>query len=92
MQLTATLEREELSDGTPIYVALCRELDIASQGETQSEAVMNLSEAVNLFLDSADDAEIGRRFRHALIMPEVSGASGWSPGTMVPPAREEVTA
>ncbi len=71
MQLAATVERELLSDNTPVFVALCRELDIASQGETQSEAVMNLGEAVRLFLENADDAEIGRRFRHFLATPEV---------------------
>jgi len=71
MHLTATLEREELSDGTPAYVALCRELDIASQGETQTEALQNLGEAVSLFLEEADDAEIGRKFRHFMATPEV---------------------
>ena len=87
MQLTATVERELLTDGTPIYVALCRELDIASQGETQSEAVMNLGEAVSLFLESADDAEIGRRFRHFLATPEVLVQS-----VMPLSSREEVAA
>ena len=39
-QLTAIIERE--GDG---YVALCPELDIASQGETVAEARANLKEA-----------------------------------------------
>lgn len=71
MHLTATLEREELSDGTPVYVALCRELDVVSQGDTQTDALQNLGEAVALFLEYADDAEIGRRFRHFMATPEM---------------------
>ena len=43
-QLTAIIERE--GDG---YVALCPELDIASQGESVSEARDNLKEALELF-------------------------------------------
>jgi len=45
---TAILER----DGN-VYVALCPELDIASQGVTVEEATANLKEAVELFLSSA---------------------------------------
>ncbi len=69
MNLTANIELEELSDGTPVYVALCPELDIASQGETRREALGNLSEAVSLFLEVAADAENGRRFRQSLTAP-----------------------
>ena len=43
-QLTAIIERE--GDG---YVALCPEVDIASQGGTVSEARGNLKEALELF-------------------------------------------
>ena len=42
--LTAIIERE--GDG---YVALCPELDIASQGDTVEEARRNLTEALELF-------------------------------------------
>ena len=42
---TAILEREG-----DVYVALCPELDIASQGGTIEEATANLREAVALFL------------------------------------------
>lgn len=45
IQLTAIIERE--GDG---YVALCPELDIASQGNNVSEARDNLKEALELFL------------------------------------------
>ena len=56
MQLTAIIERE--GDG---YVALCPEWDIASQGDTVSEARDNLIEALELFFEVASDAEIRHR-------------------------------
>lgn len=43
-QMTAIIERED--DG---YVALCPELDIASQGSSVAEARANLKEALELF-------------------------------------------
>jgi predicted RNase H-like HicB family nuclease len=43
-KLTAVLRREEGD-----YVALNPELDIASQGSTREEALLNLQEAVELF-------------------------------------------
>ena len=55
-QLTAIVERED--DG---YVALCPELDIASQGETEEEARRNLAEALELFFEVADPGEVERR-------------------------------
>ena len=54
--LTAFIKRE--GDG---FVALCPELDIASQGQSVEEARVNLSEAVELFLESASDGEIEQR-------------------------------
>lgn len=56
--LTAVVHRESLSDETPMWVALCPELDVASQGETVEEARAMLREAVELFLEVADDSEI----------------------------------
>ncbi|TAJ26129.1 MAG: type II toxin-antitoxin system HicB family antitoxin, partial [Nitrospirae bacterium] len=53
---TAIVEKE--GDG---YVALCPELDVASQGTTVEEATANLKEAVELFLECADPEEIRRR-------------------------------
>ena len=47
-QLTAIIARE--GDG---YVALCPELDIASQGDSISEARDNLKEALELFFEVA---------------------------------------
>ena len=51
--LTAIIERE--GDG---YVALCRELEIASQGDTVPEARANLQEALELFFETASVREI----------------------------------
>jgi predicted RNase H-like HicB family nuclease len=53
---TAILEREG-----NLYVALCPELDVASQGPTVEEATANLKEAVELFLECADPREIAER-------------------------------
>ncbi len=40
------------------YVALCPELDVASQGRDIEHAVKNLKEAVSLYLQSASKNEI----------------------------------
>jgi len=41
-----------------MFVALCPELDIASQGRTASTATKNLKEAVRLFAETASPVEI----------------------------------
>jgi predicted RNase H-like HicB family nuclease len=56
MRLTAIIEEE--GGG---YVALCPELDIASQGDTIEEARDNLREALELFFEGAPPAEVERR-------------------------------
>lgn len=53
---TGILEREG-----DLYVALCPELDIASQGKTVEDATANLKEAVELFQETADPFEIKQR-------------------------------
>ena len=58
MKFTTTICAE--GDG---YVALCPELDIASQGDSIDEASANLREAVELFIESADSSEVERRLR-----------------------------
>lgn len=57
---TAIVEKE----GTE-YVALCPEFDVASQGDTDESATANLTEAVELFLECADPAEVERRLHTA---------------------------
>ncbi|MFB3881066.1 MAG: type II toxin-antitoxin system HicB family antitoxin [Armatimonadota bacterium] len=54
--LTAVIEREG-----DAYVALCPELDIASQGDTVEEARANLQEALQLFFETASEEEIRSR-------------------------------
>ncbi|MCL4742812.1 MAG: type II toxin-antitoxin system HicB family antitoxin [Phycisphaerales bacterium] len=49
-----------------VDVALCPELDIASQGTTLEEARANLIEAVELFFEAASHAEIGSRLHDKL--------------------------
>lgn len=65
-QLTAIIERED-----DVYVALCPEVDIASQGETVEAARSNLIEALELFFESADPTEIARRL---VSVPNLSSA------------------
>lgn len=58
VHLTAIVEREESG-----FVALCPELDVASQGDSIEEAAQNLREAVELFLECAEPEEIEERWR-----------------------------
>lgn len=51
MKLSAILQKEG-----DWYVSLCPELDIASQGKTVEEAINNLQEAVELYLEDEDVA------------------------------------
>jgi len=55
-QLTAIIERE--GNG---YVALCPELDIASQGDSIETARENLREALELFFEYASPEEVNLR-------------------------------
>jgi len=55
-QFTAVIERE--GEG---YVALCPELDIASQADTVEDARRNLVEALELFFETASPSEIQER-------------------------------
>jgi len=58
------------------FVALCPELDIASQGETAEEARQNLQEALELFFEFADEAEIARRMGKDLLVTDVEVSVG----------------
>jgi predicted RNase H-like HicB family nuclease len=68
---TAIVERE--GDG---YVSLCPELDVASQGQTVEEAVANLKEAVELFLECADPSEVERRQRGEVFVTRFEAVHG----------------
>ncbi len=70
-QLTAIIERE--GEG---YVALCPELDLASQGDSIQEARENLREALELFFESASAKEIQERLRGEVYITQVEVAVG----------------
>ncbi len=70
-QLTAIIGRE--GDG---YVALCPELDIASQGDTVETARDNLREALELFFEAAPPEEVERRLRGEVYVTQVEVAVG----------------
>jgi len=55
-QFTAIIEREGSG-----YVSFCPQLDIASQGDTVEDARKNLIEALELFFETADRAEVKTR-------------------------------
>ena len=70
-QLTAIVERE--GDGD---VALCPEVDVASQGDTVTEARDNLTEALSLFFETASAEEMDRRLRSEVYVTRVEVAVG----------------
>ena len=56
LRLTASVWAEEGG-----WVARCVELNVTSQGETETDALRNLREAVELFMECADPAEVSER-------------------------------
>lgn len=70
-QLTAIIHREDSA-----YVALCPELDIASQGATVEEARQNLTEAVELFLEVADQTEVQSRVHSEVFVTQLNVLAG----------------
>ncbi len=70
-KLTAIIERE--GDG---YVALCPELDIASQGDTIESAREKLREALELFFETAAPEEISQRLHGEVYVTQVEVSVG----------------
>ena len=70
-RLTAVVERE--GDG---YVALCPDVDVASQGATVAEARDNLIEALTLFFETASTSEIDRRLKGEVYITNIEVAVG----------------
>ena len=64
--LTSLIERD--GDG---YVALCPQLDIASQGDTIEEARRNLVEAVEVFFEAASPSEAKQRMRSEVYVTSI---------------------
>ena len=63
---TAIIEKED-----NMYVSLCPELDIASQGKSIEEARENLKEAIELFLESASPSEIQERIHSEFFVTQL---------------------
>jgi predicted RNase H-like HicB family nuclease len=70
-QLTAIIERE--GNG---YVALCPELDIASQGDSIETARENLREALELFFEYASPEEVNLRLHDEVYITQLEVAIG----------------
>ena len=70
-QFTAIIEKEENQ-----YVALCPELDIASQGGSVEEARANLVEALELFFESASPKEIEERLHDEVFITRLEVSVG----------------
>ncbi len=68
---TAIIEREGNQ-----YVALCPELDIASQGDTVEKASLNLKEALELFFETASPQEVRRRLHNEVFITRLEVAVG----------------
>ena len=71
MRLTAVIEREGSG-----FVALCPELDVASQGSSIEESRDNLREAIELFFECADAEEVKRRLRGEVFVTQIEVAIG----------------
>ncbi|MPR35646.1 type II toxin-antitoxin system HicB family antitoxin [Salmonirosea aquatica] len=68
---TVIIEKED--DG---YVALCPELDIASQGDTVEESKMNLQEAIELFFEHASNEEVDNRLKSDIFITNMQISVG----------------
>ena len=71
IRLTALIETDETG-----YVALCPELDIASEGETVEEARANLTEALELFFEAAPPDEVTRRLHRDVFVTSIDVTVG----------------
>jgi predicted RNase H-like HicB family nuclease len=72
-KFTAVIDRD---DGG--FVALCPEVDIASQGETVDEARRNLVEAIEGFFEVASEAEIATGLDRERVVEQVEVSVGFS--------------
>jgi len=68
---TAVIEKEY-----DMFVALCPELDVASQGDSVEEAKANLQEAIELFFEHASEREVETRLKGDIFITNVQVAVG----------------
>ncbi len=59
-----------------IFVAQCLDVDVVSQGSSSDEALANLREAVELFLETASPAEIDERLHEGVHVSRFEVAVG----------------
>lgn len=64
---TALIHKED-----EVYVSLCPELDVASQGSSIEEAKGNLKEAIDLYLEHAPEEEKQRRQHSDMFVTTIS--------------------
>jgi predicted RNase H-like HicB family nuclease len=72
MKFAVVVEKDE--DGC--YVALCPEFDVASQGKSAEEALRNLKEALELYLED-EDVEKPFEAEVPIVTIVKVDASGW---------------
>jgi predicted RNase H-like HicB family nuclease len=70
-RLTALIHQEH-----DAFVALCPELDIASQGDSIEEARDNLKEALELFFECASPEEIRVRLDNDVLITHIEVSVG----------------
>jgi predicted RNase H-like HicB family nuclease len=70
-RMTAIIRRE--GDG---FVAICPELDVASQGDTVESARDNLREALELFFECASPDEVRERLGEEVFVTQVDVSCG----------------
>ena len=71
MRLTAIIEKCE-----DWFVAVCPEVDVASQGKTVEEARANLVGALSLFFEDATPEEVERRLHSNVFIRQVEVPAG----------------
>ena len=70
-RLTAIIQSE--GNG---FIALCPELDIASEGDSVQDARDNLREALELFFECASPAEVEQRWAGEVFVTQVEVPGG----------------
>ncbi|MEK6897171.1 MAG: type II toxin-antitoxin system HicB family antitoxin [Nanoarchaeota archaeon] len=54
--LDVVINKEKLSDGRDVFVVVCPSLDVTSQGTSVEEAMKNIKEAAELYLEEMPEA------------------------------------
>ena len=68
--LDVVIKKENLSDDSEVFVAHCTSLGIASQGGSTDEAIKNIKEAVDLYLE--EQPEIAEELGLSISLPSFS--------------------